>query len=143
VENSFFRLSMHALVAMMPRWRFFALFFRPVFSASRVQQVSDMHSKFVRPHYVRKYGRHPISDRRRGKKDRRKKIEITGQKYNGLPYYIGRPQQPGRQLVHRKLLDVTSNACEIFLNWRNSVVILTNITNQIHNKCCCNSTHKM
>jgi len=27
---------------------------------------------------------------RRGKK-RRRKIEITGQKYNGLPYYIGRP----------------------------------------------------
>jgi len=30
---------------------------------------------------------------RRGKKERRKeerrKIEITGQKYNGLPYYIG------------------------------------------------------
>jgi len=26
---------------------------------------------------------------RREKK--RKKIEITGQKYNGLPYYIGRP----------------------------------------------------
>jgi len=25
------------------------------------------------------------------KKKRRKKIEITGQKYNGLPYYIGRP----------------------------------------------------
>jgi len=25
------------------------------------------------------------------KKERRKKIEITGQKYNGLPYYIGRP----------------------------------------------------
>jgi len=29
---------------------------------------------------------------RRGKKKKeRKKIEITGQKYNGLPYYIGRP----------------------------------------------------
>jgi len=29
---------------------------------------------------------------RRGKKKRRrKKKEITGQKYNGLPYYIGRP----------------------------------------------------
>jgi len=28
---------------------------------------------------------------RRGKK-KRKKIEITGQKYNGLPYYIGRPE---------------------------------------------------
>jgi len=26
---------------------------------------------------------------RQGKK-RKKKIEITGQKYNGLPYYIGR-----------------------------------------------------
>ena len=27
---------------------------------------------------------------RRGiKKERRRKIEITGQKYNGLPYYIG------------------------------------------------------
>jgi len=31
---------------------------------------------------------------RRGKKKeerRKKKIEITGQKYNGLPYYIGLP----------------------------------------------------
>jgi len=34
---------------------------------------------------------------RRGKKEKkerkneRKKIEITWQKYNGLPYYIGRP----------------------------------------------------
>jgi len=29
---------------------------------------------------------------RRGKKKKKeRKIEITGQKYNGLPYYIGRP----------------------------------------------------
>jgi len=31
---------------------------------------------------------------RRGKKRKKKerrKIEITGQKYNGLPYYIGQP----------------------------------------------------
>jgi len=28
---------------------------------------------------------------RRGKKEERKKIETTGQKYNGLPYYIGQP----------------------------------------------------
>jgi len=30
---------------------------------------------------------------RRGKKkeEKRKNIETTGQKYNGLPYYIGRP----------------------------------------------------
>jgi len=26
------------------------------------------------------------------KKEERKKIEITGQKHNGLPYYTGRPQ---------------------------------------------------
>jgi len=37
---------------------------RPVFSASRVQHISDMHSKFaLKPHHVWKYGRHPISDR--------------------------------------------------------------------------------
>jgi len=28
---------------------------------------------------------------RRGKTEEKKKIETTGQKYNGLPYYIGRP----------------------------------------------------
>jgi len=39
-------------------------FLRPVFSASRVQHISGMHSKFaLRPHRVWKYGRHPISDR--------------------------------------------------------------------------------
>jgi len=32
----------------------------------------------------------PTTEIRRGKKEERK-IEITGQKYNGLPYYIGRP----------------------------------------------------
>ena len=47
--------------AMVPRWRFFATFSHPVFSASRVQQVSDLHLKFtLRPHHVWKYGRHPI-----------------------------------------------------------------------------------
>ena len=39
-------------------------FLRPVFSASRMQHISDMHSKFaLRLHHVGKYGRHPISDR--------------------------------------------------------------------------------
>ena len=39
-------------------------FLRPVFSASRVQHISDMHSKFtVRPHHVWKYGKHPVSNR--------------------------------------------------------------------------------
>ena len=39
--------------AMVPKWRFL----RPVFSASRVQHISDMHSTFaLRPHHVWKYG---------------------------------------------------------------------------------------
>jgi len=37
----------------------------------------------------------PTTEIRRGKKEnkeeRKKKKETTGQKYNGLPYYIGRP----------------------------------------------------
>jgi len=38
-----------------------ATFLHPVFSASRVQQVSDLHLKFaLRPDHVWKYGRHPI-----------------------------------------------------------------------------------
>jgi len=42
----------------------FCVILRPVFSPSRVQRVSDLHSKFaLRPHHVWKYGRHPISDR--------------------------------------------------------------------------------
>jgi len=40
---------------------FWRIFLHPVFSASRVQQVSDLHLKFaLRPHHVWKYGRHPI-----------------------------------------------------------------------------------
>jgi len=49
--------------AMAPRWLFLANFLQPVFSASRVQHVSDLHLKFaLRPHHVWKYGRHPICD---------------------------------------------------------------------------------
>jgi len=49
--------------AMVHRLRFLATFLHPVFSASHVQHVSNLHSKFaLGPHYVWKYGRHPISD---------------------------------------------------------------------------------
>ena len=49
--------------AMVPRWLFLATFLRPVFAASRVQRISDLHSKFaLRPHRVPKYGEHSISD---------------------------------------------------------------------------------
>jgi len=74
----------------------FGDFLCPAFSASRVQHLSDLHSKFAQgPHHVSKYGWVDIqpaaAEIRRGIKKDRKKIEITGQKYNGLPYYIGRP----------------------------------------------------
>ena len=62
---------------MVRRWRFFASFLRPVFPASRVQHISDMHSKFaLRPQQVPKYGRHPICgrwDQARKKQERRRK----------------------------------------------------------------------
>jgi len=49
---------------MVPRWRLFGDFLRAVFSASRAQHVSDLHSKFtLGPHHVWTYGRHLISDR--------------------------------------------------------------------------------
>ena len=49
--------------AMVPRWRFLATFLCPVFSASHVQHVSDLHLKYaLRPHHGCKYGRHPICD---------------------------------------------------------------------------------
>jgi len=49
--------------AMVPRSRFFDDFLRPVFAASPVQHVSDLHLKFaLRPHHVCKYGRHRICD---------------------------------------------------------------------------------
>jgi len=42
---------------MVPRWRFLG----PAFAASRVQHISDLHSKCaLGPRHVWKYGRHPI-----------------------------------------------------------------------------------
>jgi len=39
--------------AMVPRWRFLATFLRPAFAVSRVQRLSDLHSKFaVGPHHM-------------------------------------------------------------------------------------------
>jgi len=50
--------------AMVRRCRFSASFLRPVFPASRVQQTSDLHSKFaLGPQHVWKYGRHQICGR--------------------------------------------------------------------------------
>ena len=69
LNKFFFRLSIHALVAKIwpdkvVRWCRDDDFLRPVFAASRVQRISDLHSKFaLRPHHVPRYGKHPISDR--------------------------------------------------------------------------------
>jgi len=63
--------------AMVPRWRFFGKFLRPVFSASRVQHVSNLHLKFaLRPHHVWKYMadiQSATAEIRRGKKRKKKK----------------------------------------------------------------------
>jgi len=78
--------------AMVPKWRFFAscIFQR----AACMQHISDMHSKFaLRPHHMWKYMvdiQSPTAEIWRGKEEERK-IETTGQKCNGLLYYIGRP----------------------------------------------------
>jgi len=82
---------------MVPRWRFFGDFLCPVFSASRVQHVSDLHLKFVTKATpcVEVWQTSNLRWLRLGKEkiDRQKKIEeeTTGQKYNGLPYSTGRP----------------------------------------------------
>ena len=81
LNKFFFRLPIHALgTKIWPdkvvRWCRYGDFLRPVFAASRVQRISDLHSRFaLRPHHVPKYGKqskHPISyrwDYRRGKKE--------------------------------------------------------------------------
>jgi len=51
------------ICAMVRKWQIFGNFLHPVFSASHVQPVSDLHPEFaLRPHHVWKYGRHPICD---------------------------------------------------------------------------------
>jgi len=66
--TSFFGLSIHAPAAKIQsdkvvRWCQNDDIVHPGFSASRVQHISDMHTKFaLRPHHVWKYGRHPITD---------------------------------------------------------------------------------
>ena len=67
--TSFFRLSIYASAAKIQpdkvvRWCQKVDFLHPVFSASRVQHISDVHPKFtLRPHHVWKYGRDPICNR--------------------------------------------------------------------------------
>jgi len=56
-----------------------AIFLRLAFPASRVQHISDMHSKFtLRPHHVSKYGRlQPLRLGEEKKEDRRRRNHRT------------------------------------------------------------------
>ena len=78
--------------AMVRRWRFFASFLHPVFQASRVQHILDLHSKFtLRPHHVCRSTvdiHSATAEIRLGKK---KIEETTGQKYNVRICYAERP----------------------------------------------------
>ena len=68
LNKFFFWLSICALVVEIQpdkvvRWCSDSDSLRPVFPASRMQHISDLHSKFaLGPHHVSKYGRHTISD---------------------------------------------------------------------------------
>jgi len=79
----FFRLSINASAAKIQHdkvvlWWQNGDFLRPVFSASRVQHISDLHSKFaLRPHHVWQYVdiQSPTAEISRGKKEERTKKE--------------------------------------------------------------------
>jgi len=69
IFNIFFRLSIRALAAEIQadkvvRWGQNGDFLHLIFSPSRVQHISNLHSKIaLRSHHVWNYGRHTISDR--------------------------------------------------------------------------------
>jgi len=78
---------------MVARRPFLAIFLRPVFPASRVQYTSDLHSKFAvtkATPFVAVWQTSNLQRLRLGE-EKIKRKETTGQKYNGLPYSIGRP----------------------------------------------------
>ena len=99
-----YRLSIHALAAKIQadkvvRWCQIGNFFASCISASRLQHISDMHSKFAlikATPCVEVWQTSNLRPLRLGeeRKRDRKKIERKkpqGKKYNGLPHYIGRP----------------------------------------------------
>jgi len=71
----------------------FGDFLRPVFSASCVQHVSDLHLHLKFALSVEVWQTSNLRRLRLGeeKKKKERKKETTGQKYNGMPYSIRRP----------------------------------------------------
>jgi len=103
VYQVFFRLSIHALIPKIwpnrvLRWCQNGDFLRPVFPACRMQHISDMHSEFAQGHTmcgsmvdIQSVAAEIRREKKIERKKKKKMIETTGQKYNGLPYYIGWP----------------------------------------------------
>jgi len=84
---------------MVRRWRFFASFLRPVFPASRMQHISDLHSKFaprlqrvvyMRMVYIQSLRLGEEKTRKKKKKKKKKKV-TTAAKYNVRICCGGRP----------------------------------------------------
>jgi len=68
---------------MVPRWRFLATFLRPVFSASRMQQVSDLRLRTkatpcVEAWQTSNLRRLRLGEEKNKKKKERRKEETTG-----------------------------------------------------------------
>jgi len=84
-------LSCEDIARQFVQWCADGEFLRHVFLGSRVQHISDLHSKFVlRQHHVWKYGsvQCAMAGNRRGKNERRKK---KPQLQNEMACSIGRP----------------------------------------------------
>ena len=112
--------------AMVPRWRFFNNFLRPVFATSPVQHVSDLHFKFaLRLHHVCKYGRHPICDGWDQARNERKKEERTNDRMNIWPALLHRAvikkanHFPLHSVSENKLSDYTRRVrCRLTVYYR-------------------------
>jgi len=82
--NEFFPIVDASVAKIWPdkvvRWCADGQFLRPVFAASCVQHISDLHSKFaIRPHHVRKYMvdiQSATAKNKRGKNDRNHSCKI-------------------------------------------------------------------
>jgi len=61
-----------------------------------------------------------------GKKDRKKKTETTGQKYNGLPYYIGQAiiRKNKKDIIRKNKRQRNHKWCTVF----SSLILLLNAT---------------
>ena len=80
--------------AMVPRWRFFGDFWVLHFqrtTCSTFQTCIKIRTRAEGHTMCMVDIQSPTAEIRRGKKERKKKKKTTWQKYNGLPYYIGRP----------------------------------------------------